>query len=118
MNEPDERALFEAWAKREGYGTAMEGDETIMPKVYRDPRTHAAWFAWNARAERVPAPVASDSTATALRFFERYALGPMRKPSCFVCGQLPEKIAITHGDLPGIVVCEKCRDAAIPSEKT
>ena len=47
------------------------------------------------------------------RFFERYALGPMRKPSCLVCGQLPEEVAITHGDLPGIVVCKKCRDAAL-----
>jgi hypothetical protein len=43
-----------------------------------------------------------------LTFWQRYARQPMMAPSCLVCGQLPEKVAITHGDLPGIVVCEKC----------
>lgn len=46
-------------------------------------------------------------------FHEKHALGPMRAPSCLCCGQLPESIAIKHAELPGIVICTKCRDAAL-----
>ena len=46
-------------------------------------------------------------------FWLRYALGPMRAPSCLCCGKLPEKVAIQHLELPGIVICERCRTRAI-----
>lgn len=44
-------------------------------------------------------------------FFDRYALGPKLPPSCLCCGQLPDEVVIQHAELPGIVVCRKCRDA-------
>lgn len=47
-------------------------------------------------------------------FYDKHALGPMMVPSCLVCGQLPEVVAIQHMELPGVVVCEKCRTAAKP----
>ena len=48
-------------------------------------------------------------------FFDRYALGPKVKPSCFVCGRDDYEWppAIQHMELPGIVCCHKCRDAAL-----
>jgi hypothetical protein len=47
-------------------------------------------------------------------FFEKYALGPKERPSCFVCGRTVEQWppAIQHAELPGIVACFPCRDAA------
>lgn len=45
------------------------------------------------------------------QFYDKYATGPMMPPSCLCCGQLPDKVAIQHAELPGIVVCEKCRAA-------
>lgn len=50
-------------------------------------------------------------------FHEKHALGPMRAPSCLCCGQLPESIAIKHAELPGIVICTKCRDATTENAK-
>jgi hypothetical protein len=49
-----------------------------------------------------------------LAFFDKYALGPKSKPSCLVCGRddYDAPPAIQHLELPGIVVCLKCRDAA------
>lgn len=46
------------------------------------------------------------------KFWERYALGPLMAPSCLCCGKLPDKVAIQHIELPCIVICEKCRNAA------
>jgi hypothetical protein len=41
-----EREKFEKWADREGYSCALERDG----ETYCDPATHAAWWAWQARA--------------------------------------------------------------------
>jgi hypothetical protein len=57
-------------------------------------------------------------------FFSKHALGPLARPSCIVCGHVPKDwpLAIQHMELPGIVVCFPCRDAAqaarIPAETT
>lgn len=57
-----------------------------------------------------------------MEFFSRHAVGPLAAPSCFLCGQktLPKEagmtdrvIAIQHEELPGIVICTGCRDAAL-----
>jgi hypothetical protein len=47
-------------------------------------------------------------------FFSKHALGPLARPSCIVCGHVPKDWppAIQHMELPGIVVCFPCRDAA------
>jgi hypothetical protein len=47
-------------------------------------------------------------------FFSKHALGPLARPSCIVCGDVPKDWppAIQHMELPGIVVCFPCRDAA------
>lgn len=42
------------------------------------------------------------------KFYDKYATGPMLAPSCLYCGKLPNKVAIRHLELPGIVVCEAC----------
>lgn len=55
-------------------------------------------------------------------FHHKHALGPMLPPSCLVCGQMTGpaeleaefSVAIQHAELPGIVVCKRCRDAATP----
>lgn len=56
---------------------------------------------------------------TLAAFFGKYALGPKERPSCLVCGHTPEQWppAIQHAELPGIVVCFPCRDAAQSAQK-
>lgn len=55
-------------------------------------------------------------------FHLKHALGPMLAPSCLCCGQqthpLTRPVAIKHGELPGIVICATCRDAATPPAVT
>lgn len=66
------------------------------------------------------APHAGDQTQK--EFFSQHALGPLARPSCLVCGQVPKQWppAIQHLELPGIIVCFQCRDAArfAPETKT
>lgn len=51
-------------------------------------------------------------------FYDRYALGPKTAPSCLVCGQpLDDKPAVQHAELPGIVVCRRCKEASIRDEQ-
>jgi hypothetical protein len=49
-------------------------------------------------------------------FHIKHALGPMLAPSCLCCGQqthpVTRPVAIKHGELPGIVICETCRELA------
>jgi len=56
------------------------------------------------------------------QFHTKYALGPKLPPSCLVCGQqtnpVTRPVAIQHAELPGIVVCTKCRDAALLHNKS
>lgn len=47
------------------------------------------------------------------KFFTKYALGPLLSPSCLCCGKTCHEPAISHTELPVIVICKKCRDAAI-----
>lgn len=56
----------------------------------------------------------TDPAETHREFWRKYALPPLARPSCIVCGWLPEQWppAIQHAELPGIVVCHRCRDAA------
>lgn len=58
-----ERERFEQWAAKEGYptrlvrgGVGLDGNP-----VYDDQRTHAAWWAWQARAAHQEASPASDA---------------------------------------------------------
>ncbi len=60
-------------------------------------------------AARMAQQLANDK---ARQFYDKYATGPMMTPSCLCCGKLPDKVAIKHAELPGIVVCEECRNAA------
>jgi hypothetical protein len=46
-------------------------------------------------------------------FWQKHANGPMLPPSCLCCGKLPDEVAIKHLELPGIVICRACRDAAL-----
>lgn len=54
---------------------------------------------------------AEQRAATYAEFFDKHALGPKSAPSCLVCGQTTQEPAIQHMELPGIVVCNKCRSA-------
>lgn len=45
-------------------------------------------------------------------FWERYAIGPKSAPSCICCGHVPDEVAIQHAEIPSIVVCRRCYDAA------
>ena len=50
-------------------------------------------------------------------FFHEYGMPSMLAPSCLVCGvSQPSRDtwAIQHMKLPNIIVCTKCRDAAVP----
>jgi hypothetical protein len=54
-----------------------------------------------------------------LEFFTKHALGPKPAPSCLVCGQtINGEPAIKHLELPGVVVCFPCRDAARAARET
>lgn len=64
-----------------------------------------------------PPAAGAEPLATYRTFWEKHALGPMLTPSCLVCGQKPEKVAIKHAELSSVVVCEKCRDAAAGAEQ-
>lgn len=46
------------------------------------------------------------------RFFDKYGLPPKVRPSCLVCGRSDRETAIQHAELPSIIVCVICRDAA------
>lgn len=50
---------------------------------------------------------------TAHAFWHKHALGPLAAPSCLCCGKLPDEVAIRHMELPGVVICKTCRDAAL-----
>lgn len=66
-------------------------------------------------ATRMAQMVADDKPR---QFYDRYALGPASTPSCICCGRIPGAIAVRHSEIPGIVVCQKCHDAATkPAEK-
>lgn len=55
----------------------------------------------------------------AIEFHRRHAMGSKAMPSCLCCGKLPEEIAIRHMELPNILICKVCRDAALapPEER-
>lgn len=57
----------------------------------------------------------AQASQNALDFWHKHALGPLMAPSCLCCGKLPEEVAIQHLELPGIVICKACRDAAHPA---
>lgn len=45
-------------------------------------------------------------------FYEKYAFDSKSAPSCICCGHVPEDIAVRHADIPAIVVCKRCHEAA------
>ena len=50
--------------------------------------------------------------ATMRPFFNEHALGPKMRPSCLVCGRNDYKaVAVSHAELPGMVVCDTCKSA-------
>lgn len=53
------------------------------------------------------------------KFWRKYAMGPISRPSCLVCGKMPQAWppAIQHMELPSVVVCSTCRDAALASSQ-
>lgn len=49
------------------------------------------------------------------RFHSKHALGALAAPSCLCCGQQTgpaRPIAVQHMELPAIVICKPCKDAA------
>lgn len=54
------------------------------------------------------------------QFHTKHALGPMMPPSCLCCGQqthqLTRPVSVRHMELPGIVICKVCYDAALLAE--
>lgn len=44
------------------------------------------------------------------KFWQRYAMPPKARPSCLVCGRVPEDWppAIEHMALPSVIVCAPC----------
>ncbi len=50
--------------------------------------------------------------ATMRPFFNTHALGPLARPSCLCCGRNDyESVAVQHAELPGVVICDKCKQA-------
>lgn len=67
-----------------------------------------------------PAPLADAATQRMVHdfpalsaFHEKHALGPMRAPSCLCCGKVPDEVAVSHMELPGIIICKTCHTKAI-----
>lgn len=56
------------------------------------------------------------------RFHSKHALGALAAPSCLCCGQqthpITRPIAVQHMELPAIVVCKQCKDAALGVQGT
>jgi hypothetical protein len=48
------------------------------------------------------------------QFHTKYALGPLAAPSCLCCGKSTQgiEIGVQHMELPGVVICKPCKDAA------
>jgi hypothetical protein len=50
------------------------------------------------------------------QFHSKHALGALAAPSCLCCGHqthpITRPIAVQHMELPAIVVCKQCKDAA------
>lgn len=65
------------------------------------------------REYRTQPPETTGDQARA-EFFSKHALGPLARPSCLVCGEVPKEWppGIQHAELPGVIVCTRCRDAA------
>lgn len=53
------------------------------------------------------------SDSRPIEFHSKHAFASKAMPSCLCCGKLPEKVAIKHMELPNIVICKPCRDAAL-----
>ena len=51
------------------------------------------------------------------QFHAKHALGPMLPPSCLCCGHqtnpITHPVAVQHMELPGVVICKSCHDAAL-----
>lgn len=50
-------------------------------------------------------------------FFTRYGLPSKLPPSCLVCGDATPDPVIRHAELPSVVVCATCRDAAVKARQ-
>lgn len=61
----------------------------------------------------IPETIPNPADQVLKEFFSKHALGPLARPSCLVCGHVPPEWppGIQHAELPGIVVCTRCRDA-------
>lgn len=48
------------------------------------------------------------------QFHTKHAMGPLAAPSCLCCGKSTQgvEIGVQHLELPGIVICKPCKDAA------
>jgi hypothetical protein len=114
-----------------GTGSPMDAEKFRLFWRY----AHEALTAAQAVPQTEPAPDYSDMSREALErhakrmaqaladdkaraFYRKHALGPLAAPSCLCCGQLPEKVAIQHMELPEVVLCEKCRNATWAAPQT
>ena len=91
-----------------------------LPSPTRDElAAFADGYAWHRAI--APAPPTTKPSGEAGQsyhdFFHEYGMPSMLAPSCLVCGvSQPSRDtwAIQHMKLPNIIVCTKCRDAAVP----
>jgi hypothetical protein len=105
-----ERAL-ELLKRNDLLGSPLREQEPPKPQAPAPDYSDMSREALERHATRMAQALHDDKART---FYDKHALGPMMAPSCLVCGQLPDKVAIQHMELPGVVVCEKCRTAAKP----
>jgi hypothetical protein len=47
-------------------------------------------------------------------FWNKHAMPPLSRPSCFVCGRVPDQWppAVQHLELPAVVCCHICKAAS------
>lgn len=111
----------------------MSNQPSNGPSFNRFPGS--LWIWWDERAQRQVTEgkpqvanarkylLSDEGYQQLLAFFRKYAIGDKFDPSCLVCGVKTPAMAaaITHAELPGIVVCDKCakgaRGAADPETK-
>lgn len=81
----------------------------LRQQLARHEATIAAGVRENTDLRRQLA-VHNNDCPTFSAFWEKYAIGPKSAPSCLMCGASMQgkEQAITHLELPGIVICAEC----------
>lgn len=99
------------WAK-DYARAAVEADRQSRPAASAEPRPDYSEMSREALERHAASMAQALADDKPRAFWERYAIGPKSAPSCICCGRIPDDVAVQHAEIPSIVVCRCCHDAA------